>query len=97
MSNISDFEFKHTIFLGGKISSKEEHKAFKILAKLGFKDAETMAFFLWLNELDEEISFADAMIKLTELMGMAHFLPHTKELTRLSMILGDTGVKEQYE
>ena len=93
----SDIDFVQRLYLGGRVS--QEHDLFKKIAKLGYEDAETYAlleFFEWYDKHDE----ADLMTvtkTLIEFLGMARFLPYTKELTRLSMILGDTRQKRKWK
>jgi len=92
-----DFEFAQRLYLGGRIS--HTHKVFKDLAKLGYEEAEMYAmliFWDWLNNNGDK-SLEEQMKKAVELLGMAHFLPHTKELTRLSMILGDTRKRTSWK
>jgi len=77
------------IYLGGKVSQK--HPLFKRIAKLGYEDAETYAlleFFEWWDK-NQDANLMTVIKKIIEMQGMAHFLKNTKELTRLSMILGD--------
>jgi dissimilatory sulfite reductase (desulfoviridin) alpha/beta subunit len=85
------------IYLGGKVSQK--HILFKMLAKLGYDEAEQYAALLYFEWLDknQDKPLLEQVKKLIELMGMAHFLPHTKELTRLSMILGDFHKRKKWE
>lgn len=92
-----DIAFAERLYLGGRISQK--HELFKKISKLGYEEAETYAileFFEWSGKHQD----ADLMTitkKIIELLGMARFLPHTKELTRLSMILGDTRKRKKWK
>lgn len=54
---------------------------------------------MWLKYIGEhpDASFEDGLLKLLEYMGNAHLLPSLKELTRISMILGDTSKKVAYD
>jgi len=96
-SRREDIAFAERLYLGGRISHK--HQLFKTISKLGYEEAETYAileFFEWVDKNQE----ADLMVvtkKIIELLGMARFLPHTKELTRLSMILGDTRKRKKWK
>lgn len=85
-------DFRRMLFLGGRISNKEE--LFKTLAKLGYEEAEQYAlleFFKWFQAQDlEKVDAVDIAQKYYELVGMARLMPTLKELTRISMILGDT-------
>lgn len=94
---LSDLEFAQRLYLGGRISDK--HQLFKELSKLGYEEAEMYAmleYWEWLNKNGDK-SLEDQMKKAVELLGMARFLPHTKELTRLSMILGDTRKRKTWK
>lgn len=91
------FEFKQKVFLGGRVSSK--HRIFQRLAMVGYEEAEILSFFEWLKYLGKHpnASFEKGIVKLIELMGQAHFMPTLKELTRVSMILGDTRKEVDYD
>lgn len=92
---VKDFdplEYQQRVFLGSLISKK--HTFFKIIAKLGYEDAEyysALEFWIWLDTHYKTTTLEEQLQKGIELLGMAHFLRNTKELTRLSMILGDTS------
>jgi len=91
------FESKERIYLGGRISA--QHKNFLVLAKLGYEEAEIIAcldFFKWIDE-HPKATLEETLRQAVILLGEAHFLPQTKELTRLSMILGDTRKSFDYE
>ena len=96
-SRRDDLGFAERLYLGGRISHK--HELFKALSKLGYEEAETysiLEFFEWCNKNPK----ADLMMvtkTMIEYLGMARFLPHTKELTRLSMILGDTRKRKKWK
>ena len=96
MKDFDPLEFKRYVLLGGQVS--REHSIFKKLATIGYEDAETYSFFMWLKFLGEnpDTSFEDGLLKLLEYMGNAHLLPSLKELTRISMILGDTSKSVDY-
>lgn len=88
MSSRRDFEIEQTIFLGGQVS--REHPNFKDIARLtpdyGF-------IYLFLDKKEgfrqekDKVKRAKAII---ELIGEVEFVRTVTELTRLSMILGDT-------
>lgn len=83
-------DFQQYTLLGGQVSAKE--KLFQILAKLGYEESEQYSiieFIEWLVN-KPEATIEDILKKEIELIGMAHFLPLTSELTKLSMILGKT-------
>lgn len=94
-----DWDVRQTTYLGGQISKRKEHKLFKILAKLGPAEAETEAFLDWLEWManNPKADLMTLMRKLNEKIGMAHMLKYSKELTRLSMILGDMSKMEDYQ
>ena len=96
-SRRDDIAFAERLYLGGRISHK--HELFKVISKLGYEEAETYAileFFTW-YEKHEDADVMTVTKKIIELLGMARFLPHTKELTRLSMILGDTRKRKKWK
>lgn len=98
MSRRRDIDhYEDYTFLGGKISEKIQ--LFKILAMLGYEEAEQyalMEYMKWFFTSPENTSPEVAIQKGIELMGMAHFLPLTAEITKLSMILGDTRKTRGY-
>ena len=85
-------DFRRMLFIGGRISNEQE--LFKIFAKLGYEEAEQYAlleFFKWFIAQDlEKVDAVDIAQKYYEFFGMARVMPTLKELTRISMILGDT-------
>lgn len=85
-------DFRKMLFIGGRIS--HDQTLFKTLAKLGYEEAEQYAlleFFKWFQAQDlEKVDAVDIAQKYYELFGMARLMPTLKELTRISMILGDT-------
>lgn len=94
-SDIFDYKFMRA--LGGRISKK--HKIFEMLAMLGFAERETyslMLFVEWLEKNPKTTPFEIAK-KFLEFYGNATFLRETNEITRLSMIIGDTRDEVEYE
>jgi hypothetical protein len=95
MKRKDDFQLEQQIFLGGQVSAK--HKQFKEMAKL----SPDIAFIVqilkrypeWEKMPDTEESTVQIAIECLELMGECEFLSNCSELTRLSMILGDTRGK----
>lgn len=85
-------DFRRMLFLGGRISNSEP--LFKTLAKLGYDEAKQYAlleFYKWFIKQDlDVIDAVEIAQKYYELAGMASLMPTLKELTRISMILGDT-------
>ena len=89
-SDMDILDFKRILFLGGRISAK--HKFFMEIAKLGYNQAREYAlveFYEWF-EKHPKATLTEMYKQYLRFYGMAEFLPQTKELTRLSMILGDT-------
>ncbi len=83
----NEFEIEQTIFLGGQISDK--HAIFKTIALMSPEYAE---MFIVLENI-EKLSLDDPMKMakdLIMLLGQVDMIKYTTELTRLSMILGDT-------
>lgn len=96
-SRRDDIAFAERLYLGGRIS--HTHPLFKKISKLGYEEAETYAlleFFEWWDK-HQDADLMTVTKKIIELYGMARFLPHTKELTRLSMILGDTRKRKKWK
>jgi len=96
-SRRDDIAFAERLYLGGRIS--HTHPLFKTISKLGYEEAETYAlleFFEWWDK-NQDVDLMVVIKKIIELLGMARFLPHTKELTRLSMILGDTRKRKKWK
>lgn len=90
-------DFKRMLFLGGRISNKE--KLFQTLAKLGYEEADMYAlleFYKWF-EKQPDFDVIKVAQKYFELFGMARLMPTLKELTRISMILGDTTDLRSYK
>ena len=89
-------EFRRIVALGGRVSQK--HRFFKVIAKLGYVEAEKRAlleFWKWLQK-HPKATVEQMLEKYLEYVGMARYLPNSKEVTRLSMILGDSFKIEDY-
>ena len=96
MSSPDIFDYKFMRALGGRISRK--HPVFEILAMLGFAERETyslMLFVEWLEKNPKANGF-EIVKKYLEFYGNATFLRETNEITRLSMIVGDTRTEVDY-
>lgn len=91
-------EYDEQDYLGGRISNK--HPLYQELAKLGYEEAEQLAgikFIEWfLSDEGFDSDPFQILSKLVEFVGMATFLRHTRELTKLSMILGYAPREEKY-
>lgn len=85
-------DYEQYTFLGGRISSKKGLELFQKISKLGYEEAEQYVMIVFLEWLLEhpKASLEETLKTAVELIGMSHFLPLTSELTKLSMILGDT-------
>lgn len=99
MSHFDPLEFKRYLYLGGRVSAK--HRFFRDLSKLGYDEARKLAilkFLRWYRKYKnrKKIDKIKVFEKLLELKGMAELMPTLKELTRISMILGDTTEIETY-
>lgn len=92
-------KFDEQDYLGGRIST--EHPLFKELAMLGYEEAEQLAgvkFLEWfLSDEGRDSDPIATLAKLIEFVGMATFLRNTRELTKLSMILGYSPKEFNYE
>jgi len=83
-----DVEFQEYLFLGGKISGV--HTEYKELARM---NPEIARVYLFLENLDELLKEEDALTltkKLVHIFGVTEGMKGMSEITRLSMILGDT-------
>ena len=84
----TEFEIEQQIFLGGQISNKI--KEFQKIAELSPDYAE---IYLFLDKLEEFIKIEnpiELLKKIINLMGQVDMVRYTTELTRLSMVMGDT-------
>lgn len=89
--SIDPLEFQQYLLLGSRVA--KGHSEFQMLARLGYDECEQYAclkFIEWFFKEGKNASIFKIMEKAIEFLGMAHFMPLTKELTKLSMILGDT-------
>lgn len=90
MSRRQVFDFREWVGLGGRVS--EKHELFKDLAMLGYDECEMFAmldFIEWFAN-NPDATIEQCMKEGIKRIGMARLMPHTKELTKLSMMLGDT-------
>lgn len=90
MRKPTEFEVEQTIFLGGQIS--REHKEMMMLA---FYDPDD-SFIIWFMENFERLETLDesnAMLEIIKTFGKIELIRSSTELTRLSMIVGDTTKK----
>ena len=96
MSYKKDFDIMARLALGREVA--EHVKPFKILAQMGYDEAETYAvldFFEWVNDnIDKDVMEVTKMFVLMH--GRAKFLCNTKEITRLCLILGDTRTRRSW-
>jgi len=86
-----EFILEQEIFLGGKISNV--HPIFKEIAKMS-PDYADLYFIIkkmteWENEQDEN----KLILSMLEIFGEIDLVRNCSELTRLSMILGDTRAR----
>lgn len=87
---LSDLEITQTIFLGGQISHK--HQEYKRMARMTPEFARVDYLFQHLDEL-LKLGPMEFCQKIIEMLGITEGLKGWSELTRLSMILGDTRTK----
>ena len=83
-----DFQVEQQIFLGGQVSHK--HQEFKDMAKLSAEYAEVYFILKKIPEWEKEQDYTKVMLEILNILGEIDFLKSTTELTRLSMIMGDT-------
>jgi hypothetical protein len=91
-SKSDDFQIEQQIFLGGQVSRK--HKQFMDMAKLSPEYAELCFLISHMDEWEKETDTKKVALEILQGLGEIDFLRSTTELTRLSMILGDT--RERY-
>lgn len=77
----------------------ERVKDFKELAQLGYGEAEMLAALNFMKYLNENVDkpLEEQLAEGIKLIGRAHFLPNTKEITRLCLILGDTRKRKKWK
>lgn len=86
-------EFKHMLSLGRELS--EVHPFFKEIAMLGHKDAEDYALLeVMKGFFPDNEAIIEGFQEITQLVGYATFLKECKEITRLTLALGDTRKRE---
>lgn len=83
----TEFEIEQTIFLGGQVSNK--HDLFQTLAMLSPRFAIPYMMMQKRKELEQKQGM-ERTEKILYYLGIAENMPNYTELTRLSMILGDT-------
>lgn len=102
-------EFKRMLFLGARIAKKKP--LFQKLASMGYEEARLYAvcefykyFEKWCEKIKKRknkemniLDMIDLFQKHCELVGAAELMPTLKELTRISMILGDTREFEKWK
>lgn len=84
----SEFEIEQQIFLGGQISGK--YKEFLEIAKVSPDYAELIMLIKKMPEIEAEKDEEKQAVMLLEVLGMVDFVRGCTELTRLSMVMGDT-------
>ncbi len=87
MKKSTDFLIEQQIFLGGQVSHK--HEVFKEIAHLSPEYAELFCFLKYIPEW-EQLDDDKLILNIIELFGEIDFVRGCSELTKLSMILGDT-------
>jgi len=87
MRKPTEYEIEQSILLGAQISSK--HKEFQEFA---MTDPDT-AFIIWMlknHDKLKELPSKERTIAILTTMGELEFIRGTTEISRLSMIVGDT-------
>lgn len=88
MPRDSDYLMEEEIFLGGKISAK--YKDYAAMAMLSPDYAEMFIILTRLPEWQKIQDKLQVILEMVKALGMVDFIRTCSELTRLSMILGDT-------
>jgi hypothetical protein len=83
-----DILVQQEIFLGGQISNK--HKIFQRIALMSSDYADLYFLVERMPEWEKQENEDKIMLEILELFGMIDFVRGCSELTRLSMIMGDT-------
>jgi hypothetical protein len=86
-SKRTDFQIEQQIFLGGQVSNKLPD--FKDMARLSPDYAEIYMFLKKMDEIDK-MTDEGMILAIIELFGEIDFVRNCSELTKLSMIMGDT-------
>lgn len=89
----TEFEIEQQIFLGGQISHKIE--LFKSLALLSPDFVTAYVMLTKQDEIMEQKTTKQKLEKMLYYIGLSRNMMNYTELTRLSMILGDT--RRQYD
>lgn len=89
----TDFMIEQQIFLGGKVSHK--HAEFMKMAKMSADYADLYFLVERIENWEKEQDLTKVILNIIETLGEIDFLRSTTELTRLSMIMGDT--REHYD
>lgn len=91
MKKPTEYMLEQQIFLGGQVSHK--HKAYQELAQLSPDFAEVYYLLKNMDRWDKEKDDTLVILEILELLGRIDFIRQTDELTKLSMILGDTRTR----
>ena len=88
MKKPTDYLLEQQIFLGGQVSHK--HPEFKEIARMSPDYADLYMLIKRMPEWEKEGNEDKILLEILELFGEIDLVRYSSELTRLSMILGDT-------
>jgi len=91
MKKPTDYMLEQQIFLGGQVSNK--HKEFMEIARMSPDYADLYMLIKRMPEWEKEPNEDKILLEILELFGEIDLVRYSSELTRLSMILGDTRAK----
>jgi hypothetical protein len=91
----SEFEIEQQIFLGGQISGK--YKDFLEIAKVSPDYADIIILIKKMPEIEKEPDPEKQTLIMLEALGMVDFVRNCTELTRLSMVMGDTRKRYSFK
>jgi len=99
MKEYDYLDLKQLTFIGGQLAKKD--KRFQTYAQFGYEKAHQYAalesakiFLKWIDELGDKdpdiIQIIELAKRIIEELGISELYPTLKELTRITMIKGDT-------
>jgi len=88
MKKPSDYLLEQQIFLGGQVSHK--HKVFMDIASMSPDYADIYFIMEKMPKWDAENNEDKVILEMLKLFGSIDFVRNCSELTKLSMILGDS-------
>jgi hypothetical protein len=91
MRKTTDYMLEQQIFLGGQVSHK--HKEFMDIALMSPDYADLYMLIKMMPEWEKEADEDKILLEILKLFGEIDLVRNSSELTRLSMIMGDTRAR----